>query len=72
MSFGLAKTILQGTVNGKRRRGDRRRGGKSISTSGQGWTLPAQLGQPKTGQDGGVVVKPSVVLQRQCKFMGLD
>ena len=28
---------------------DRRRGGKK---SGQGWTLPAQLGQLKTGQDG--------------------
>ena len=31
---------------------DRRRGGKTISKSGQGWTLPAQLGQLKTGQDG--------------------
>ena len=30
---------------------DRRRGGKTISKSGQGWTLPAQLGQLKTGQD---------------------
>ena len=31
---------------------DRRRGGKTISKSGQEWTLPAQLGQLKTGQDG--------------------
>ena len=31
---------------------DRRRGGKKISKSGQGWTLPAQLGQLKTGKDG--------------------
>ena len=31
---------------------DRRRGGKTISKSGQGWTLQAQLGQLKTGQDG--------------------
>ena len=46
-SSGLAKTILQGTVKGKRRRG-----GKTISKSGQEWTLPAQLGQLKTGQDG--------------------
>ena len=30
---------------------DRRRGGKTISKSGQEWTLPAQLGQLKTGQD---------------------
>ena len=29
-----------------------RRGGKTISKSGQEWTLPAQLGQLKTGQDG--------------------
>ena len=31
---------------------DRRRDGKTISKSGQEWTLPAQLGQLKTGQDG--------------------
>ena len=31
---------------------DRRRGGKTISKSGQEWTLPSQLGQLKTGQDG--------------------
>ena len=31
---------------------DRRRGGKTISKSGQEWTLPAQLGMLKTGQDG--------------------
>ena len=52
-SSGLAKTILQGTVKGKRKRGrKRRRGGKTISKSEQEWTLPAQLGQLKTGQDG--------------------
>ena len=51
-SSGLAKTILQGTVKGKRKRADRRRVGKTISKSGQEWTLPAQLGQLKTGQDG--------------------
>ena len=51
-SSGLAKTILQGTVKGKRKKADRRRGGKTISKSGQEWTLPAQLGQLKTGQDG--------------------
>ena len=31
---------------------DRRRGGKKISKNGQEWTLPAQLGQLKTDQDG--------------------
>ena len=31
---------------------DRIRGGKTISKGGKGWTLPAQLGQLKTGQDG--------------------
>ena len=40
----------------KRRRGeqnvDRRRGGKTILKNGQGWTLPAQPEQLKTGQDG--------------------
>ena len=50
-SSGLAKPILQGTVIGKRRR-DRRRGGKTVLKNGQEWTLPAQLGQLKTGQGG--------------------
>ena len=50
-SSGLAKTILQGTMKGKKE-ADRRRGGKPISKSGHEWTLPAQLGQLKTGQDG--------------------
>ena len=44
-SSGLAKTILQGTVKGKRKRGRQKK-------SGQEWTLPAQLGQLKAGQDG--------------------
>ena len=52
MSSGLAKTILQGTVKEKEKEADRRRGGKTISKSGQEWTLPAQLGQLKTGQEG--------------------
>ena len=30
----------------------KRRGRKTILKSGQGWTLLAQLGQMKTGQDG--------------------
>ena len=39
---------------------------KTISKSGQEWTLPAQLGQLKTGQDG----KSSVVPRRPSKVMG--
>ena len=51
-SSGLAKTILQGTVKEKEKEADGRRDGKTISKSGQEWTLPAQLRQLKTGQDG--------------------
>ena len=52
-SSGLAKTILQGTVKGKKEKeAHRRKGGRTISKSGQEWTLPAQLWQLKTGQDG--------------------
>ena len=36
----------------KEKEADRRIGGKTISKSGQEWTLPAQLGQLKTGQEG--------------------
>ena len=36
----------------KEKEANRRRGGKTLSKSGQEWTLPAQLGQLKTGQDG--------------------
>ena len=50
-SSGLAKTIPTGHSERKKKGGDRRRDGKTISKSGQEWTLPAQLGQMKTGQD---------------------
>ena len=36
----------------KEEEADRRRDGKTISKSVQEWTLPAQLGRLKTGQDG--------------------
>ena len=39
-------------MKGKRKRADRRRDGKTVSKNGQEWTLPAQLGQLKTGLDG--------------------
>ena len=38
-SSGMAKTILQGTVKGKRRRGNRRRDGKITSRNGREWGL---------------------------------
>ena len=50
-SSDLAKTILQGTVKENEKEADRRRGGKTISKSGQEWTMPAQLVQLKIGQD---------------------
>ena len=44
-SSGLAKTILQGTVKGKRR-GKQKKRWMTILRSEPGWTLQAQLGQP--------------------------
>ena len=72
LSSGLAKTILEGTVKGKRRKEDRRRDGKKMLRSGgKGWDLLAQLGQLKTELGGkGIVVKSSVVLQGPRKVMG--
>ena len=46
-SSGLAKTILQGAVKGKKRGRQKKRWEDNIKA-----TLPAQLGQLKTGQDG--------------------
>ena len=36
----------------KKKRQTEEEGGKTTAKSGQEWTLPAQLGQLKTGQDG--------------------
>ena len=71
-STGLAKTILQGRVKGKRKKeADRRRGGKTISKSGPEWTLSAQLGQLKTGQDGDGLLRIHLWGPRQLsKVMG--
>ena len=40
------------TMIKKKKEADRKRGGKTISKSGKEWTLPAQQGRLKTGQDG--------------------
>ena len=57
-SSGLAKTILQGTVKGKRKR-DRQK--KRWVASIKEWTgmdfFPAQLGQLKAGQDGNELLR---------------
>ena len=50
-SSGITKTILQGTVKGNRKRGRQKKRWTTLSKSGQEWTLPAQLGQLKTGQN---------------------
>ena len=48
--------------------GKRRRGGRTISKTGQRWTLPAQLEQLNTRENGKVgVAKTSVVTQRSFK-----
>ena len=39
-------------MNEQSEEADRRRGGKTILEHGQGWTLPAQIGQLKTKPDG--------------------
>ena len=52
-SSGLAKTILQGTVKGGRRQGDRERGGKTTSGNGQAWSSASPRGQWRTGKNGG-------------------
>ena len=53
MVFWSSKDTLTGhSERKKKKEADRRRGGKTISKSGQEWTLPAQLGQLKTEQDG--------------------
>ena len=51
-SSGLAKIILQGTVKGKRKRGKQKKRLEDNIKEWKEWTLPAQLGQLKTGQDG--------------------
>ena len=55
-SFGLAKTILQGTVNGKRRRG-RQKGGKATVMD---FASSDRTADDRTGWKG-VVAKSSVV-----------
>ena len=51
--FWLSKDSSIGHSDRKmEKEADRRRGGKTISKSGQEFALPAQQGQLKTGQNG--------------------
>ena len=56
-SSGLAKTILQGTVKGGRRQGDRGRGGKTTSGNGQAWSSPSSRGRWRTWKYGGTLLR---------------
>ena len=47
-SSGLAKSILQATVNGEEDKADRRRGGKTTSKNTQAWSSPSPRGQWRT------------------------
>ena len=51
-SSGLAKTILQGTVKGKRKRGRQKKRWEDNIKEWTGMDLASSLGQLKTGQDG--------------------
>ena len=51
-SSDLAKTILQGTVKGRRRQGGQRRGWKTTSGNGQAWSSASPRGQWRTGKNG--------------------
>ena len=58
-------------MNGKKEEADRRRGGETISKSGQEWISPVQLGQLKNRTRWkGIVANSSVVPRRPSKVMG--
>ena len=50
--FWFSKDNPTGHSERKKKKRQTENSGKTISKSGQEWTLPAQLGQLKTGQDG--------------------
>ena len=51
-SSGLAETILQGTVKGRRRQDRQGRDGKTTSGNGQAWNSPSPRWQWRTGKNG--------------------
>ena len=52
-SSGLAKTILRGTVKGRRRQGRQRKRWEDNIRNGQAWSSPSPRGQWRTGINGG-------------------
>ena len=70
-SFGLAKTILQGTVKGKRKRGRQK---KRLEDNIKEWTemdFSSSTGAAETRKRWkGIVANSSVVPQRPSKVMG--
>ena len=70
-SPGLAKTILQSTVKGKRRGRQKKRWEDNIK-SGQEWTLPVQSTRAAENRTRwkGIVANSSVVPRRPSKVMG--
>ena len=70
-SSGLAKTILQGTVKGKRRRGrQKKRWEDNIKEwTGMDFASSTRAAENRTKWKG-IVVKSSVVPQRPSKVMG--
>ena len=52
-SSGVAKTVLQGTMEAEEDKADRGRGGKTTSGNGQAWSSPSPRGQLRTGKNGG-------------------
>ena len=56
-SSGMAKTILQGTVKGARRRGRQKKRWEDTSRNGWEWDLKIPWWQRKTGKDGKVLLQ---------------
>ena len=52
-SSGLAKTVLQGTVQGGREEADRGNDGKTTPRSGLAFNGTSQYGKPRTARSGG-------------------
>ena len=69
-SSGSAKTILQGTVKGKRNRGRQKRGEDNIKEwTGMDFASSTRAAENRTGWKG-IVANSSVVPRRPSKVMG--
>ena len=72
-SSGLAKTILQGTVKGKRRKGIQKKRWEDNfkEQTGMNFASSTRAAEDMTRRKR-IVVKSSVVSKRPCKIMRLD